>query len=624
MSNALRTAVLSLTVLALTATPGRAVDQADIDRAIERGVASLKALQGRDGKWPHHEIGATALAALTLLECKVPPDDRSIEAAAAVVRQESVTLTHTYSLALSVLFLDRLGDARDIPLIESLTVRLLAGQNTDGGWTYNCPPIGEAEVRRLSELLRQRNELKGGRELPKPEKGKRTVRDLAPEVRQQLALLNRIQPGGGIRMSSDNSNTQFGTLALWVARRHGLPVDAALARLEHRFRLTQQADGGWSYAPPPSVPGGPMMRMGMPSTAAMTCAGLLGLAVAHGAANDPDRKGRGARDPAKDAALRNGLLALGTAIGNPGGQDARAAIPRIGDANGKAYYFLWSLERVAVALDLKTIGKKDWYGWGAEVLLANQGLDGGWHGNYAGCGADTCFALLFLRRANLASDLTASLGRVTDPGEVVLRGGGVGGSGLKGEKGIGLKHGLSAEDKKSASSEQPKEPKKLKPIPVAAENARASRLSNDLVEASDADQEQLLKKMREARGAEYTEALALAIPRLEREPRQKAREALANRFTRLTPKTLLAYMEDDDPEIRRAAVLASAMRDLRAHIPTIIERLKDSEPSVVRAAHAALKTVTGEDFGPSADATREERDRAIEGWKTWWKRQGSK
>jgi len=130
--------------------------------------------------------------------------------------------------------------------------------------------------------------------------------------------------------------------------------------------------------------------------------------------------------------------------------------------------------------------------------------------------------------------------------------------------------------------------------------------------------------MQKAKGGDYTDALALAIPRLEGETKQKAREALANRFTRLKPKILLTYMEDGDPEIRRAAVLASAMRELRAHIPAIIERLADSEPTVVRAAHAALKTVTDKDFGPSAHATLAERNRAIEAWKDWWKRQGDK
>ncbi|MBI1917470.1 MAG: hypothetical protein HYS12_22450 [Planctomycetes bacterium] len=636
MRHALRTTVLALAMLTLGTAPARAVDQANIDKAIDRGVAALKALQARDGTWPHETIGATALAGLTLLECQVPANDKSVAAAADVVRRASVTLTHTYSVSLTILFLDRLGDPRDIPLIESLTVRLLAGQSTDGGFTYFCPPIGDTEVRRLTQILRQRNELKGQRDLPPPGKGKRSVRDLAPEIRQQLALINRMQQGMGFGRMTDNSNTQFATLALWVARRHGLPVDGALARVEQRFRLTQRADGGWSYgpglpgrparadAPPPGALAPPVGGMGMPSTAAMTCAGLLGLAVAHGAANDPDRKGKDARDVGKDEALRKGLLAVSTAFGDPGDKVGLPGAMLIGENNGKAYYFLWSLERVAVALDLKTIGNKDWYAWGAKVLLTNQAADGSWQGSYASSGADTCFALLFLRRANLARDLTATLGRVADPGEAILKAGGVGGSDLKSGKREGLRPALAPEDKKASSSEQPKEPKKPKPIPTKVENARADRLSTFLVEASGPEQEELLERMQKGKGVDYTDALALAIPRLEGEAKQKARDALANRFTRLTPKTLLAYMEDVDPEIRRAAVLASAMRDLREHIPAIIERLADNEPSVVRAAHAALKTVTGKDFGPSADATLEERNRAIEAWKKWWKSQGDK
>jgi hypothetical protein len=55
---------------------------------------------------------------------------------------------------------------------------------------------------------------------------------------------------------------------------------------------------------------------------------------------------------------------------------------RIPAAGGKSYYFFWSLERIAVALNLTTIGKKDWYNWGAEIILANQGTDGMWTGEH--------------------------------------------------------------------------------------------------------------------------------------------------------------------------------------------------------------------------------------------------
>src|SRR5262249_1355787 len=89
-------------------------------------------------------------------------------------------------------------------------------------------------------------------------------------------------------------------------------------------------------------------------------------------------------------------------------------------------------ERVALAYDLKTIGKKDWYAWGADLLVADQTPDGSWAGQYGQGGCDTCFALLFLRKANLARDLSASLrGKVKDPGEVALKAGGGGGESLK-------------------------------------------------------------------------------------------------------------------------------------------------------------------------------------------------
>src|SRR5262249_3581901 len=149
------------------------------------------------------------------------------------------------------------------------------------------------------------------------------------------------------------------------------------------------------------------------------------LAVAHGAAveavlrtnpkQDPSKPAQPAIDLTRDPAVRDGLIALSTAIDHPvAKRKGRALVPLI-EGGGKAYYFLWSLERVAVAFGLPTIGNKDWYGWGTEVLVANQRKDGSWQGSYAHHGADTCFALLFLRRANLARDLTTTLkGKVQD------------------------------------------------------------------------------------------------------------------------------------------------------------------------------------------------------------------
>jgi hypothetical protein len=80
-----------------------------------------------------------------------------------------------------------------------------------------------------------------------------------------------------------------------------------------------------------------------------------------------------------------------------------------GMEGGRNYCFLWSLERMAVVYDVKTIGKRDWYRWGAELLLqrAKANPVNLWQGEYDI--ADTCFAILFLKRANVAEDLTRQL-----------------------------------------------------------------------------------------------------------------------------------------------------------------------------------------------------------------------
>jgi hypothetical protein len=622
MGRVLLVGLLAVGLLSLRGPQVRGAEQEAINRAVERGVAALKQLQREDGTWPHNEIGATALAGLALLECGVGADDPALRKATRAIRQASPGLKHTYSVALAIIYFDRLGDPADVPFIESLTVRLLAGQSSNGGWTYNCPDVNPAEVNRLTEHLRQVNELVGRKDLPKEgakedakeEKPKRTVKDLPQEVQAQLLVIARAAKGETPIMA-DNSNTQFATLALWVARKHGLPVDGALAGVDTRFRVSQNADGGWSYTFARRGPRPGAER----STATMTCAGLLGLSVAHGVlAEQAKEKGKDV-DLKKDQALIAGLAALGTAIDHPVAK--KGGLGQVPQASGKGFYFLWSLERVAVSLDLDTIAKKDWYGWGSEILIASQQPTGLWNGEYGTSGADTAFALLFLRRSNLARDLTANLkGKLQDQ---TLRAGGVGGEGLKPE-GEGLKPAIGGPDKPETDPASPgkTEPKETRPAPLP--DTESGRLGKELVEASGPKQDQVLDKLRDSKGVVYTEALATAIPRMGGDGKRKAREALAERLARMTAKSLTNYLKDDDAEIRRAAALACAMKESKEHIPQLIELLRDPENTVVRATVAALKDLTGQNFGPGPDATRAERDEAIAAWQAWWKKQGQK
>lgn len=641
MNKLLALGLLATLTLATVSTPVRAVDKEAINRAIDNGVKSLCAIQQGDGTWPHPEIGATALAGIALLECGVKPDDKSLQRAAEAVRKACPTVTHTYSVALSILFLDLLSDPDDVPLIESLMVRLLAGQDArSGGWHYFCPRISAEETRRLQGTLTNRKEPSGRRDTSKAE-GKRKLEDLAPQIRDQLTALERAdkaaQLGGrdaGLAIFGgqnvepfsvgigDNSNTQFAALAVWVGRRHGLPVEVALTRLDRRFRSTQQADGGWPYMPifqqMPQAPGMPIMP-GTGSQATMTCAGLLSLAICDGATLELARE-RQRKEPiaaiSADKNIRLGLEALGTVIDNPKGlQMARQPFGGLRDpmdrVGGRTFYFLWSLERVAVALDLDTIGKKDWYGWGAEILLANQEPNGSWNADHGLYGADTCFALLFLKRANLAGDLTKHLkGVIRDPGERLMRGG------------VGLDKLRSGQRMKSGIENKESKPLR-KPLPRAAET-ESDRLAQRLLKEQGSRQTELLEEMESAKGVKYTEALAAAIPRLEGPMQRKAREALANRLTRMKDETLLDYLQDDDAEIRRGAALAIGQKESTSLVPYLIPLLSDSEMTVVRAAHAALKALTGQDFGPSARATRDERGQAAGKWLAWWNTQRKK
>jgi hypothetical protein len=192
---------------------------------------------------------------------------------------------------------------------------------------------------------------------------------------------------------TDNSNTQFALLALWAARRHSVPAARTLNLITRRFLTSQNSDGSWGYHY--------KLGGGEPERPPMTCVGLLGLAIAYGLANEA---GLAPKGPVRDPRIIQGFAALSKNVGAPTGKMQGHA--------QKNLYFLWSVERVGVLYNIGTINKKDWYRWGAEILVANQQLDGNWKGGgYHGANetVDTCLALLFLKRANLAADLAKQL-----------------------------------------------------------------------------------------------------------------------------------------------------------------------------------------------------------------------
>jgi hypothetical protein len=523
----------------------RAVDRGEIDKARDRGVQALKKLQKRDGLWPHASFGATALAALTLLECGVPRDDPAITTALTALRKAVPEMKKTYAIATSVLILDRLGDPRDVGLIDVLVIRLLAGQSDKGGWAYDCHLPDTAEGTRLSQI---RKDARG----PFPR-----------ELEQAVLVAREVNRIGLGRPFDDNSNTQFALLALWAARRSGWPVEEALFRAEKRLRGEQLANGAWPYR-------ASFERDARPT---MTCVGIMGLAMAHGAAADAAPERVPARPAlARDAALHTGLNFVANHVGQP--QPKGKAQPVVVPSDGKWLYFLWSVERVCMVLHLQQIGGKDWYGYGTEVILAGQKADGTWEAEF-GPVADTCFALLFLERVNLATDLTKKITELrTGPPPRI----------------------------KTNDTGPPK-----RALNVDTENGK---LAARLVRAEGADQLKLLAEFKERKGVVYTEALAAAIPHLEGDAKTEARNALAQRLARMKAESLAEYLKDEEAEIRRGAALAAGMKDSKTLIPNLIPLLKDPEPIVPPVVLTSLKALTGQDLGTE-----------IKPWQEWWDRQ---
>jgi len=182
-------------------------------------------------------------------------------------------------------------------------------------------------------------------------------------------------PGG-----RDLSNTQYGALGLWAAARSGVPVaNSAWAALARATLGYQGQDGGFGYH-----------RGGHASTGSMTTAGVGVLAICLDALYE-----EGSASPlakrmiaARDRGL--GWLASHFTVRDNPGQGAWVA------------YYLYGLERVGALANVETIGDHDWYREGAEFLVRGQAPDGHWETTFAPGIPQTCFALLFLRRATLS------------------------------------------------------------------------------------------------------------------------------------------------------------------------------------------------------------------------------
>ncbi|MBL8822534.1 MAG: terpene cyclase/mutase family protein [Planctomycetia bacterium] len=529
----MRTALVlstALIVLATLACPTSLTSQDEtlkelVKPAIERGVQFLRNSQTKLGTWEFggsadptnkNVIGATALCAIALMESGVPSNDRQIQAAASVVRKavSNPNFNYNYTICLCVLFLDRINRDRNMTQSDKNSILRLAnliakGQHSDGGWGYDLPFT-----------------------------------------------------------YTDNSNTQFAVVALWVARKHGKPggaIDAALSLCEKKFRKSQRADGGWGYDTTYAV------SIPNPPTGSMTCAGILGIALHAGAATQSqsaDFRGAGSSgstDVVKRLDTDEQIVKARAYImqslfnfinGNP--------------KEGHISYFFWSLERVATLYRWRKIDGVDWFEVGSKFLMSKQTNNGGWSMDaHQGPFVDTAFCLLFLSKSNLLGSLQ----------EADFTAGSIG-------------SGPTLNMKKA-------EPKKTDSKSIAKD------LMDELLKAPPPRQAEILQQLSDTPGTDYGIALLDAIGKLNTNTsKELAREALAQRFKRMKTETLAQNTQSDDREVRLAAAIAIRLKDDRENMDgarSLIPLLADQDVGVSAAALESLKVISGQDFGKSVD-----------------------
>lgn len=288
-------------------------------------------------------------------------------------------LNETYNVGLRALLLEKVNRKFYQPALFEIASYFVDSQTEPGQWTYHGrarKPAPSAYVPYVTPSKKKA--------LP----GSTRTADEGPPPGKDI----KVPPAAKLAKSNegDNSNAQYAVLGLFAASRAAVVVPKETwERAEKWFESKQNADGGWGYnsAALKGNGGGALGIVSDASSGSMTTAGLTALIVS---------KFYLGKDWKAAPSVSKGLDWLGknfSVTDNPKGH----AIWH--------YYYLYGLERVGTVSGLKEFGGHNWYKEGAEYLLKAQQKDGSWKSTAPGLAndsddvIDTCFAILFLRRA---------------------------------------------------------------------------------------------------------------------------------------------------------------------------------------------------------------------------------
>jgi hypothetical protein len=308
--------------------------------------------------------------------------------------------THTYKAALQAMVLEEIDRVKYQDRIAQCAQALIDSQLKHGQWNYECSSDALASIPTGTPVPRPVQTTGKTPAKTPPAAGTK----VKPPVVRQIAI-QRTRFGASDR--GDNSNSQYAALGLRAAHDAGIVIPQEVLELARKWWETNQqgakpgekpdvATGNKSSVPPRGwdyAKGGTSQEKAFGS---MT-AGAVSAVVIY----DYMLKKEWKPDPVVQAGLAwlDDYFSVTT---NP------QKYPEF------QYYYLYALERVGMLTNSVMIGSHDWYREGANYLLDAQSAEGSWRAGSLFRGAeggqavwDTCFAILFLKRATRSLDVAS-------------------------------------------------------------------------------------------------------------------------------------------------------------------------------------------------------------------------
>jgi len=331
-----------------------------LDEAVRDGMGFLKAKAARLAA----ESKTDELVLWTWIHAGMPENDPEFQTLLKSILDKK--LVSTYHVALAAMSLEELDRVKYQKRIAQCAQFLVDNQCANGQWDYGTPTIYAEDVA-----------------MPPPApKGK-------PPRKVPVTRRREGPPSG------DNSNSMYAMLGLRACHDAGILVPRATIEQAAKFWRDSQsrtatvkgaplasAAEGWCYGKHDHKPYGSMTAGGIGSL--VICDYILNV------------------DWKKDAHVLAGMEWLSKNFSvsfNPGPYE-HAAMEL--NSPHQYFYYMYALERAAVLYGTEQIGQNYWFAKGVSALIDVQREDGSWRTKGSDPTADTCFAILFLRKATRA------------------------------------------------------------------------------------------------------------------------------------------------------------------------------------------------------------------------------